>query len=128
MRMKNTFNNSRRTGFTLVEIMVVVAIIGLLAAIAIPNFIKARATSQANACINNLRQIEAGVNQWAMENGQISGSPIPAISTVSAYIKLNSKSSIPICPANGSYTTTTVGAVPQVTCSLSTLTPSHRLQ
>jgi prepilin-type N-terminal cleavage/methylation domain-containing protein len=123
-----TAQTSRKTGFTLVEIMIVVAIIGLLAAIAIPNFIKARATSQANACINNLRQIEAGINQWALENGIQSGSAIPGISTVSAYIKLNSGGSVPTCPANGTYTTTSVGSVPQVTCSLSTLTPSHRLQ
>jgi prepilin-type N-terminal cleavage/methylation domain-containing protein len=123
-----TAQTSRKTGFTLVEIMIVVAIIGLLAAIAIPNFIKARATSQANACINNLRQIEAGINQWALENGIQSGSAIPGISTVSAYIKLNSGGSVPTCPANGTYTTTSVGSVPQVACSLSTLTPSHRLQ
>ena len=54
-------NTSRKAGFTLVEIMIVVAIIGLLAAIAIPNFVKARNTSQTNACINNLRQIEASI-------------------------------------------------------------------
>jgi type II secretory pathway pseudopilin PulG len=104
-----------------------VAIIGLLAAIAIPNFIRARATSQANACINNLRQIDAAINEWAMETGKASGTSIGAVSTVSAYIKLNSGNSIPACPASGTYTVGNVGDVPQVSCSLSTATPPHAL-
>ena len=61
---------SRKSGFTLVEIMIVVAIIGLLAAIAIPNFVRARSTSQMNACINNLRQIDSAKQQWALEKGK----------------------------------------------------------
>ena len=62
--------NNRKSGFTLVEIMIVVAIIGLLAAIAIPNFVKARTTSQQNACINNLRLIDSSKQQWALEQRQ----------------------------------------------------------
>jgi prepilin-type N-terminal cleavage/methylation domain-containing protein len=66
-------NTSRKAGFTLVEIMIVVAIIGLLAAIAIPNFVRARTTAQTNACVNNLRQIDGAKDQWALETGQSDG-------------------------------------------------------
>ena len=124
-----TNKTSRKAGFTLVEIMIVVAIIGLLAAIAIPNFIKARATSQQNACINNLRQIDGAISLWALETSQATGASVASAQTVSAYIKLNAANSVPGCPAKGSYATSTVGSVPQVSCSLSTLTGSpHKVQ
>ena len=88
------------SGFTLVEIMIVVALIGLLAGIAIPNFMRARQTSQTNACINNLRIIDAAKKQWAMETGQTLG-VTPFSSNIDSYLG-RSGSVMPNCPLGGS--------------------------
>jgi len=76
------------SGFTLVEIMIVVAIIGLLAGITTPSVLKARDTSQLNAIINNLRLIESAKEQWALDTRQGSGA-VPADSDVGPFLKLN---------------------------------------
>src|SRR6266568_5690409 len=86
---------SNKSGFTLVEIMIVVAIIGLLAAIAIPNFVKARTTSQMNACINNLRQLDGAIQQYALENKQAAAAAV-TLNDCTPYLK-NSV----VCPSGG---------------------------
>ena len=111
-------NTSRKSAFTLVEIMIVVAIIGLLAAIAIPNFIKAREASQKNACIANLKQIDGAKNTWALEQKKTSSAvPVNAdLFGATLYIR-----DTPQCPANGTYTLGIVSAKPLCTVAGHTL-------
>jgi prepilin-type N-terminal cleavage/methylation domain-containing protein len=113
--MKMKFNAAG--GFTLVEIMIVVAIIGLLASIAVPSYVKARGNSQQNACINNLRQIDGAAQTWALENKKTSGDPY-TLTALTPYIKLDTTGNIPGCPAGGTYSPgAAVSNSP--TCSLS---------
>ncbi|HLX94370.1 MAG TPA: hypothetical protein VKU37_01360 [Verrucomicrobiae bacterium] len=92
-----------------------VAVVGALSAIAIPNFIKARTVSQQNACINNLRQIDAAKQQWALEKGK-QANDVPTWDDIQPYLY-----KIPHCPAGGTYSINAVGERP--TCSV----PGHEL-
>jgi prepilin-type N-terminal cleavage/methylation domain-containing protein len=77
---------SKRGGFTLVEIMIVVAIIALLAAIAVPNFLRARKRSQATRILEDLRDLDHAIDQYAIDNGKTSGAAAN-FADISAYIK-----------------------------------------
>ena len=111
---------TRQSGFTLLEVLIVAGIIGLLAAIAVPNFVRARTAAQTNTCIANLKEIEAAITQWALEKKK---SPRSAVSitdisgTSNSFIKAAINTQL-TCPAGGSYTLVTVAVLP--TCSLAT--------
>jgi type II secretory pathway pseudopilin PulG len=101
--------------------MIVVAIIGLLAAIAIPNFVQARKTSQTNACINNLRQIDGAKQTWALESGQLP-TATPTAAQLQVFLGRGTAGSLtnvacPLTPTQplgvGSYTINNVGTPPQ---------------
>lgn len=80
----------KRAGFTLVEIMIVVAVIALLAAIAVPGFLRARKRSQASAVKNDLRMIDAAIAQYAIETNKKTGDPV-YVDDWMDYVKENSK-------------------------------------
>jgi prepilin-type N-terminal cleavage/methylation domain-containing protein len=109
--------DSARRGFTLVEVMIVVATIALLAVIAIPNYVRARSQSQSSACINNLRKIDDASQEWAMENRQ-SATAAVTFGDIQPYLK-----GAVVCPSSGeaatfaeSYGLTTVSNKP--TCKI----------
>ena len=91
MEKRHTHN----AGFTLIEIMIVVAIIALLASIAVPNYLKSRAIAQRTTCVGNLRQIDGAIQSWALEARKQAGQPVTA-EDIKGYLR-NQVS----CPSGG---------------------------
>ena len=110
--------NPRTGGFTLVEIMIVVAIIGLLAAIAIPNFVKARSYSQKNGCVENLRQISSAKTTWALETRRNLGD---TPNDTDLFGPINYIRRKPDCPGSGTYDLQPVDTKPTCTIGEHTL-------
>ena len=107
----------RQAGFTLIEVMIVVLIIAMLLAIAIPNFLRARDTSRARSCQGNLRLIALAKEQWAMDNRKTGPDTPSAAELVTSYIK-GTSGVMPACPADGTYAIGNMATWP--TCSLGT--------
>ncbi|MCC5850767.1 MAG: hypothetical protein JJU29_21980 [Verrucomicrobia bacterium] len=96
-------------------------VVGLMAAIALPGFTRARQSAQRNACINNLRQIDAAKDQWAIENNKRDGDVVIAVDILE-YFRDNA---LPVCPAGGAYELGTIGEAPS--CSLGETLEGHAL-
>jgi len=117
--MVNTAQTRKATkaknAFTLVEIMIVVLIIGILLAIAVPNFVRARESSRAKACIANLKAIDSANSQVAMTNNLPNGQNV-ALNAIPQLVTAGYLKSLPVCPSSGTYSLTTVNTPP--TCSV----------
>lgn len=107
------------------EVMIVVAVIGLLAAIAVPNFARARENSQANSCIENMRQIDSAIQQWALETGKATS----LAADPDQILQYLNPPRLPKCPTGVDYTfSKNMGATPTVTCPTGdSVKPLHAL-
>jgi prepilin-type N-terminal cleavage/methylation domain-containing protein len=123
-KMKEHLMKMNRKGFTLVEIMIVVAIIGVLAAIAIPNFVKSRRESQKNACISNMKQIIGAIEQYKLAGNTTTPTVALLYANGKGFLRTEPK-----CPAAGNYTITDETATDPVlvTCSKSAAPDLHVL-
>jgi prepilin-type N-terminal cleavage/methylation domain-containing protein len=104
-----------RSAYTIVEIMIVVAILAVLTSVALPNYIKSGKTSARNVCVSNLKQIDSAIEQWAIDNNIPAGSYPSASQEDAIYGYIDS--GIPKCPSGGEYTIYKVNMPAQVRCS-----------
>jgi len=102
--------------FTLVEIMIVVLVIAVILAIAIPGYFKSSTTSKKAVCIANMEKIDSAISQWALENHIAAGTAVSSSGEEDIYTNYL-KGGKPRCPSGGEYTVHSVGDSPQVTCS-----------
>ncbi len=102
-----------KTGFTMLEILIVIFIFALLIAIAVPNFIKARNEVIQVTCISNLRKLDDSVNRYAASTGKSSGDEVFLTDIIPEFLKIK-----PQCPADGTYTLGPIGIDPRPTCSV----------
>lgn len=108
-----TLNRSHRSrGFTLVEIMIVVLIIGILMSIAVPSFIQARQTARRSSCLANMKEIETAKEQWAMDNKKSNGDTVGFTDLVGTTLYMKNA---PSCPEAGTYSVNVIGTVPACT-------------
>ncbi len=106
-------NPKEKSGFTLVETMIVVCVIGILITVAVPNYLRARKETSAKLCVINLRQIDTAKDRWAWSSDVNIGADVYMTDIVPGFIKTE-----PACPSNGIYTLGVIGELP--TCSLGT--------
>lgn len=104
---------NQRRGFTILEVMIVVAIIGILASVAIPSFVKARADAQQNTCIENLQKIEGAKQIWATEQRKPSGATPTTADLIGPTLYLKHS---PECPSGGTYQFNYIGT--NASCSV----------
>ncbi|MCX5665643.1 MAG: prepilin-type N-terminal cleavage/methylation domain-containing protein [Candidatus Omnitrophica bacterium] len=104
------------SGFTLIEIMIVVVIIGIVVAIALPNYFTSSKKSKQTTCIANLTKIDAAIDQWVLDENISPGAAISE-SDADAIYSIHIKGGRPVCPSGGTYAFHEVGGRPQVTCS-----------
>ncbi len=106
----------KRSGYTLIELMIVVTLIAIILMVVFPDFYRMRLSTRKTICINNLRQIEGAVDRWVFENDVSEGTIVSDVTEEEIYTYIRGGELV--CPSGGTYTITAIGAYPPVTCDI----------